>query len=121
MRVLLCGTVLVVLAATASVSAGTDSVDQSCDVCTCQNGEVICLTVSEDEVLEEQVVCGNACALVDSTHGTRERVETPCSEVLQCQHRSAPAANSMWLGLGVVALLGAGAVLLRRTRATVRA
>lgn len=88
-----------------------------CDVCTCQSGEVLCLPAEIEEAFEEQVVCGNACATVGSTHGSRTRVDMACSEVLECQHRSAPAANGMWLAAGALGLLALGMFTLRRVRA----
>jgi MYXO-CTERM domain-containing protein len=91
--------------------------DPFCDVCTCSSGEIICVeSENSGEVLEEQVVCGNACMSIGSTHGTRDRVDSACSEVPQCNGTAAPAAGPMWLGAAALGMLALGVYTMRRVR-----
>lgn len=88
----------------------------ACNVCTCESGDIVCLD-GFFEVLEEQVLCGEACAMIGSTHGSREFIEQPCDTLAQCNHVAAPVANGPWLAVSALALLGLGALGLRRMKA----
>lgn len=107
-------------AALIAVLAGTAyalDADLECNICTCQSGEIVCVQTAEMEVLEEQqVICGNACATIGSTHGSRETVPGPCAEVPECRPVGAPAANPLWLAAAAAGLLIFGGLALRRSR-----
>lgn len=88
----------------------------SCEVCTCDSGEIICVDPLA-EVIEEAVLCGNACMTIGSTHGTREHVDSACDEIPACEHVSAPASGPVWLGAAALGLVAFGALRMRRSRA----
>jgi len=107
---------LVLIVGVASQGNAIDGEIRECDICTCQSGTIVCVERVIAEVLEEQVVCSNACATVGSTHGSRETVSGPCADVPECGHRAAPAANPLWLGVAAAGLLVFGGLALRRGR-----
>jgi MYXO-CTERM domain-containing protein len=111
--VVACGLIIL-----ASGSANAfDAAVSSCNLCFCESGDLVCLDAIGAEAPEEQlVICNVACAEIGSEHGSRQFVETPCSDLPLCTSVGAPAAGPLWLGIGVVALLGLGAAGVRRAR-----
>jgi MYXO-CTERM domain-containing protein len=101
----------------ASVASAGNEHLSSCDVCTCQDGAVICIGVeNHGEVLEEQGVCGGACSSIGSSFESRDHFELSCSDLPICDHAEAPAASPLWLSAGALALVGIGGLGVRRAR-----
>lgn len=118
------GVALVALVVSRTVASGNDVAEFSCHVCTCANEQVVCVEeqVEEQMALEELGesvgVCGQACSSIGSSHGSRQTVQTPCSEVLACTaaQRTAPAAGPVWLSAAALGMAVLGGAVLRRSR-----
>lgn len=92
------------------------NLDVLCEVCTCEDGTVVCLDAEADTV-DELGVCGAVCSNAGSSFESRTLSPFECEDLPACDHAQTPAASPLWLSVGTLALVFLGGATMRRTRA----